>query len=436
MGLFLPRRQTLPPLKCPLLKPMCRLQGPNDNYFVNTADMDAGGGICALSDQPHCLRLDDDGLSVRASGEADLWGYSSGQTSTFKMAMLGTAHPVRRPGTASEWVALNMQLGATASEVGVISVGGNKTYGAFDPATLVPGRRVPWLPYLHSFAVTAHEAVLPLQPVHMSMATVMDGKPMMEAFEEIPEMGNRTLIAIVPLHGDGNRTVETFDAPRFFYTHTINAFREGGDLDGALVLDVCVADENPFTTRLLELAVARNKTARDALYAASTKVRVRVARLRRPAGGGAATLVTLSDPGMATDFVKINPAFEGVRHCYYWGVVWGVDGKAYGGMGLVKQTVCGDVGGTGGGGRRLWQRDGWFPSEPVFVARATADEESAAGAEDDGVLIFSALHGAANTSYLIVADAASMETLLELALPTIIPFTTHGQFYPGTTGRH
>ena len=44
-------------------------------------------------------------------------------------------------------------------------------------------------------------------------------------------------------------------------------------------------------------------------------------------------------------------------------------------------------------------------------------------------MIQTALEGKSGTTYLIVADAATMESTLEMPLEGHIPFTTHGEFY-------
>ena len=50
-------------------------------------------------------------------------------------------------------------------------------------------------------------------------------------------------------------------------------------------------------------------------------------------------------------------------------------------------------------------------------------------AEDDGVLVFTVLNGATNTSSFITVDAKTMKTVGNATVPDTIGFTTHGQFY-------
>ena len=90
-------------------------------------------------------------------------------------------------------------------------------------------------------------------------------------------------------------------------------------------------------------------------------------------------------------------------------------------MAVVKQDLCsGDV----EQGRTFWHRAGWFPSEPTMVPSDTKGAE-----EDEGDVLFTALEGATGITYLVVVDAVTMESKLEMPLDGHIPFTTHGQFY-------
>ena len=50
--------------------------------------------------------------------------------------------------------------------------------------------------------------------------------------------------------------------------------------------------------------------------------------------------------------------------------------------------------------------------------------------EDDGVLLFTALHGEMKQSFLVIVDAKTMQTIDEIPIPgDIVTFTTHGEWY-------
>lgn len=101
-------------------------------------------------------------------------------------------------------------------------------------------------------------------------------------------------------------------------------------------------------------------------------------------------------------------------------------------MAIVKQGLCGNEGVVDATlvaevqSPVYFFREGWFPSEPTFVPR-----EEGAGEEDDGALLFTIMHGATREASLVVLDAKSMELMDEVALPTTMTFTTHGEFFRG-----
>lgn len=72
------------------------------------------------------------------------------------------------------------------------------------------------------------------------------------------------------------------------------------------------------------------------------------------------------------------------------------------------------------------ERTNWYPSEAFMVPALN-------GAEDEGLLYFTALNGETGETFLVVANAQTMETVSEAGPFPRIAFTTHGEFYPKTT---
>ncbi len=87
-------------------------------------------------------------------------------------------------------------------------------------------------------------------------------------------------------------------------------------------------------------------------------------------------------------------------------------------MAIIKQNVC-------TGERVYWYKANYFPSEPTFVGSPDSDSTQ----EDDGVLLFSVMHGATQDTFLMVINATTMEPISQTSVPTTMTFTTHGQFY-------
>jgi carotenoid cleavage dioxygenase-like enzyme len=91
-------------------------------------------------------------------------------------------------------------------------------------------------------------------------------------------------------------------------------------------------------------------------------------------------------------------------------------------MAILKKDSC-------SGKELYWHQDNFFPSEPTFVAAKSPE-----GGEDDGILLFTAVHGATKSSYLVVCDAKTMQTIDMVPVPGIVTFTTHGEWYPKVSG--
>ena len=98
--------------------------------------------------------------------------------------------------------------------------------------------------------------------------------------------------------------------------------------------------------------------------------------------------------------------------------------REYGSQAIVKHDICRAV-------RQYWYKPSHFPSEAFFIPRR-AD----GAAEDDGIVVFTALDGVHNKSYLLVLDGQDFgNTLVEQELPVVVPFTTHGEFFDGLVGK-
>ncbi len=133
----------------------------------------------------------------------------------------------------------------------------------------------------------------------------------------------------------------------------------------------------------------------------------------------------------AQDFCVFNNNMLTKPYCYYYAVEWYHDQQFYGSMAIVKQPLCGVPGRPSTKPSPVganpppayWYKPGYFPSEPTFVPSPRPVTE------DDGALLFTAMHGATGKTYFVVVDARSMRSLSEVEVPTRMTFTTHGRFY-------
>jgi len=71
----------------------------------------------------------------------------------------------------------------------------------------------------------------------------------------------------------------------------------------------------------------------------------------------------------------------------------------------------------------VWEEDGTYPSEPVFVPSPEDD------GEDDGVILSVFLEPAEESSFLLVLDAEGFEEIARCRVDHPVPHGFHGGFY-------
>ena len=131
-------------------------------------------------------------------------------------------------------------------------------------------------------------------------------------------------------------------------------------------------------------------------------------------------VATLSNPKRSTDFPNFNRAFTGKPTCFYYALEWFHNDAVYADMAVVKQDSC-------TGKTLYWHKDNFFPSEATFIPATGLT------GEDEGVLLFTAVHGSTKKSYLEIVNAKDMSLIEEVEIPGIITFTTHGEWFPTTS---
>jgi len=169
--------------------------------------------------------------------------------------------------------------------------------------------------------------------------------------------------------------------------------------------------------------VQRNKTARDALNANTQHPPQRTWRYVLHMSGalkGQVTHEPLGMPMRATEFPKINMDYSGKPYCTYYATENFHNDKEYASQAIVKHNIC-------TGKRQWWFRENWYSSEALFVPQP-------GGGEEDGVLLFTSTHGPDKLTHLVLADAHTMESLVEVPMPFTMTFSTHGEWFDGLVG--
>mmetsp|Transcript_67544 Transcript_67544/g.121760 ORF Transcript_67544/g.121760 Transcript_67544/m.121760 type:complete len:574 (-) Transcript_67544:58-1779(-) len=374
---------------------------PNDNTYVNT--MRVGQSLLSLTDSYTMMLIDPESMRVTGTKvfEDNLKGL---------VCYTGSAHPLKDP-TTGEWIDFvgNADLFSDSTSIICYALSEESPNARRRISDVV----MDTAPYMHSFGVTEKYIVLPRMPVKFSAQEVAM-KPMAAAFQQVDltEEGPQNAFHIVPLNGSKGfiRTLPV-DAP-LWYVHTVNSYENAT----GIVIDLSTTAQNPFASDLT-LAAARSKKIRDQGATGGTNL---IKRYVLPWDRDVPVMTeTLSDPQTSTDFPTINPKYKSQKHCFYWAVEWYAKTKSYASMAIVKYDVC------TGGQKRAWSRKGWYPSEATMVPSNKDD-----AMEDEGVLLFTALDGASDQSFLIGLDAKTMEVVAEVGPFPRIAFTTHGNFYP------
>jgi len=374
---------------------------PNDNTYVNTIKV--GNTLLSLTDSYTMMEVDPESMRVTGTKvyQDDLEGL---------VCYTGSAHPLRNPNTG-EWIDFvgNADLLSEKTSVSCFALADDSP----NMRRKISDISMDTAPYMHSFGVTEQYIVLPRMPVKFSAQEVAT-KPMAAAFQQVSlaEEGPGNAFHLVPLDGSPGfiRTLPVDDP--LWYVHTVNSYENAT----GIIIDLTTTAQNPFASDLT-LAAARNKEIRDKGATGSKNL---VKRYVLPwDAASAVTKEVLSDPQASTDFPTINPHYRSREHCFYWAVEWFAESDSYASMAIVKHDVC------NGAKKKTWSRKGWYPSEATMVA---SGREGAA--EDEGVLLLTALDGSNDQTFLIGLDAKTMDVIAEVGPFPRVAFTTHGAFYP------
>ncbi|XP_075540043.1 carotenoid isomerooxygenase-like [Dermacentor variabilis] len=369
----------------------------SDNAQLNV--MPLGDEVYAMTETPDMIRVDPASLETREK-----------KTLSKMVAVHGaTSHPLLDADDGAMYN-IGTHIGARLSFVLVhfLPGGSESLVDRVRTVGTIPLQSHISVPYVHSFAMTEKWVVVLEQPTSMHLPSMFASR----------YLGYKALINA--LQFDANKNVRfhvmnkktgelhptVFESAAFFTFHHINAFEQGDEL----VVDlICYADDSII--RCLDYTVERHMA-------------FKLGRLRRfllPLNRGPGERVMIKPRELAKDNLRgelprINNKRNGKPYKYIYSLS-NVEGQEH--VAFVTKL---DV--TTGNWLR-WERQGWFPSEPVFVARPGAVEE------DDGVVLSSLLQEENEKKLaLVVLDAKTLKqlALAEFDCPSSIPADFHGCF--------
>ena len=254
--------------------------------------------------------------------------------------------------------------------------------------------------YMHSFAMTEEHLILAAFPFVVNpLELAFSGKPFIANYHWRPERGTQFHVFD---RAEGTH-LATCVGPPFFAFHHINAFATG---DGRLAVDLAGYPDASVVDRLFlnRLREGIDERAAADPWRFHLDLKTEVARKE-----------VLSETGLELpriDYARVN----GRPYRFVWGTGNRVPGH------FTDQLVRIDV---STGEAHTWYAEGCYPGEPVFVARPGATTEG------DGVLLSVVLDATAETSFLLVLDADTLEERARATVPHAIPFGFHGQYLSG-----
>ncbi|KAH7977796.1 hypothetical protein HPB49_003592 [Dermacentor silvarum] len=369
----------------------------SDNAMVNVIRL--GDEVYAMTETPDMIRVDPETLETLE------------KKSLSKMVAVhsATSHPLLDPDDGAMYnIGTQVSTRPSFMLVQFLPGGTESLVDRVRAVGTIPLQSRISVPYIHSFAMTEKWVVVLEQPTSMHLPSMFASrylgyKALMNAMQ-FDAKKNVRFHVMNKKTGELHPTV--FESTAFFIFHHINAFEQGDEL----VLDlICLEDDSII---------------RSFDYTVNTHMAFQLGHLRRfslPLNRSPGERVMIQPRELAKgklrgELPRINNNRNGKPYKYTYSLS-NVEGEEHRAFVSKLDVTTGDW--------LHWERQGWFPSEPVFVARPGAVEE------DDGVILSSLLHEDDEKKLaLVVLDAKTLEqlALAEFHCPSSIPADFHGCF--------
>lgn len=252
--------------------------------------------------------------------------------------------------------------------------------------------------YMHSFAVTEHYVVLVEFPLIIQPLLLMGGGiSFIDSLDWKSGRGTRLLI----MNKATGRVERTVEGEAGFGYHVINAYEKGSDI----IVDVCMSENAAAVNNLF----IENMTGEE-----STESHPKFKRLTLLPGKSNARVELLSPETMELPAIHYQRC-NGREYRY----AYGISTNQLRPENVSNQLIKID---THTGESWIWNEEGSYPGEPVFVPSPGSI------AEDEGLLLSVVLDGLKGMSYLLVCNARSLEEVGRAEVPHHIPFGFHGLY--------
>lgn len=295
--------------------------------------------------------------------------------------------------------------------------------------------------YYHSFGMTSNYIIFIEQPLKMNLWKIVTakirGKAISDGISWEPQYNTRFHVVD---KSTGQLLPGRYYSQPFVTFHQINAFED----QGCVVIDMCCQDDG----RSLEVYQLQNLRKAgeglDQVYNSAARAFPRRFVLPLNIGVDAPEGENLSPLSYSSaravkqadgkiwcshenlhhkdleeeggiEFPQINYGkFSGKKYQFFYGCGF----RHLVGDSLIKVDVVNKT-------LKVWRKDGFYPSEPVFVPVPGANEE------DDGVVLSVVITpNQKESNFLLVLDAKNFEELGRAEVPVQMPYGFHGTFVP------
>jgi len=321
-----------------------------------------------------------------------------------------TAHPhIDEDGTVYN---MGNSIGANGSAYNIIEFPpGDASFTEAKIVATIPARWKFNPSYYHSFAITDNYFVFAECPVSLPilklLATNLTGKTVGENFTFFHDKLSKFIV----IERKTGKMIDTvYEAPAFFTFHHGNAYEK----DGHLIIDLSHYEDIKIISDLM----LDSLTKKEVELAVGIYTRfVLPLNVKVPGKGEqrGVNLVQLEGVKAKSYWLKENAVFCEPEHIStqpielprinyihngrYYRYVYGVSQPAGTKENIYMMKLDVDTGKF-----KLWEKEGFSVSEPVYVARPQATRE------DDGLILFSALHQTdLKRVLLVILDASTFE---------------------------
>ena len=356
-----------------------------DNTCVNVEELSSSGIFCAVTDAAIRNEIDLATLeTVRRIPDAKIEG-------TFGVTQISTAHGKvsKRNGlTYNYFLETGLQSWAhivrTNNDLTQTSIG--KVLIEDNPS------------YVHEISVTDNHVILCQHPVFLDLGKTLTKGAILPNLEFDPSVNTR--IHIFDLNGE--KPIQTFEAPPCWAYHHVNAYEDGSNVILDIIAYTDAANSNgPHAYLYMENMKTEENRMKQTMEGTLWRFAMDLESDSRKVEPEK-NIVHNEETNLPTvmELICVSPECLGKPYRYVYGFTGFYKGKpGYIDWALVKQDVAQNE------RHGVWHEEFSYPGEPTFVRNPEGTNE------DDGVLLSTVYDSQRRENFLLVLDATNMKEI-------------------------